>query len=101
MPDTPTLLIHKEKAERNIRRMADKAKRSCVIIRPHFKTHQSVEVGELFRQQGINQITVSSVSMAQFFATHGWDDITLAFPVNLREKIDYVVATVRREKPRS
>ncbi|MFN8375323.1 MAG: hypothetical protein U0694_20900 [Anaerolineae bacterium] len=28
---------------------------------------------------------MSSVKMAEYFATHGWTDITVAFPVNWRE----------------
>jgi D-serine deaminase-like pyridoxal phosphate-dependent protein len=81
----PTLLISKEKVANNISRMHKKAVHSNSVFRPHFKTHQSVEVGELFRNQGIDKITVSSVSMAEFFAGHGWNDIAIAFPVNLRE----------------
>lgn len=81
----PTLLINRAICERNIETMVQKAQQSGVCLRPHFKTHQSAEVGEWFRAKGITLITVSSVSMAQYFADHGWDDITIAFPVNLRE----------------
>lgn len=82
---TPVLLIDESICRSNIRRMVDKARSGNLIFRPHFKTHQSVEVGEWFREEGVNAITVSSVSMARFFAHAGWDDITIAFPLNLRE----------------
>jgi len=85
MIEKPALLISKTKVERNIGRMLEKAKQSNALFRPHFKTHQSAEVAELFRKKGVEKITVSSVSMAGFFAGYGWDDITIAFPVNLRE----------------
>ena len=81
----PILLINQSKVKRNIRRIAEKARKNGVIFRPHFKTHQSAEIGELFREKGVQKITVSSVSMAEYFAGHGWNDITIAFPVNLRE----------------
>jgi D-serine deaminase-like pyridoxal phosphate-dependent protein len=81
----PTLLIDKIKAESNIQQMMAKANHTGVVFRPHFKTHQSIEIGKLFRKQGVNKITVSSVEMARFFAEDGWNDITIAFPVNLRE----------------
>ncbi len=81
----PTLLINKLKVECNINQMLQKAKRSDIIFRPHFKTHQSAEIGEIFREKGVDKITVSSVSMAQYFVEHGWKDITIAFPVNLPE----------------
>jgi D-serine deaminase-like pyridoxal phosphate-dependent protein len=81
----PTLLIDRTICERNIKTMVRKSDNSHVRLRPHFKTHQSAEVGEWFRAAGVSAITVSSVSMAQYFAEHGWTDITIAFPVNLRE----------------
>ncbi len=42
-------------------------------------------IGEWFREMGIEKITVSSVGMAQYFSHFGWQDITIAFPVNIRE----------------
>jgi len=65
--------------------MAKKAIRNHLTFRPHFKTHQSAEIGEWFREAGVNAITVSSVSMAHYFADHGWKDITIAFPCNILE----------------
>jgi len=85
MKNSPTLLISRKKLVNNIERMDEKARKSGVDFRPHFKTHQSAEVGKIFRQKGIEKITVSSVSMAEYFSEHGWKDITIAFPVNLRE----------------
>ncbi len=82
---TPTLVIDKKKVERNIHRMLDKLKKSDIVFRPHFKTHQLPEIGELFSKNGITMITVSSVSMAQKFSDNGWDDITIAFPLNIHE----------------
>ncbi|MGV3540705.1 MAG: alanine racemase [Rufibacter sp.] len=81
----PTLLLNEQVARANIRRMAEKARRQNVRLRPHFKTHQSWQVGEWFREEDITAITVSSVKMAQYFARHGWQDITIAFPLNRRQ----------------
>lgn len=81
----PTLIIDTAKVKLHIENMQSKATASQVIFRPHFKTHQSAEIGQLFKERGIVKITVSSVSMARFFARHGWKDITIAFPVNLAE----------------
>jgi D-serine deaminase-like pyridoxal phosphate-dependent protein len=65
--------------------MAGRARRMGVRFRPHFKTHQSRRVGRIFRELGVEAITVSSVEMAEYFAADGWRDILIAFPVNLRE----------------
>ena len=81
----PTLLIDKNKVLKNISRMAAKAKANQIELRPHFKTHQSHEVGRWFKDFGVRRITVSSIRMAQYFAKDGWDDITIAFPINIRE----------------
>ena len=81
----PTLLLDKKKALSNIQQMAAKASRSGVRLRPHFKTHQSAQVGDWFRDFGISSITVSSIRMAHYFANHGWDDILVAFPTNILE----------------
>lgn len=81
----PTLLLDQDRAVNNIRKMVTKTQKAGVKFRPHFKTHQSATVGEWFRQQGVTAITVSSVDMAVYFAAHGWQDITVAFPVNVRQ----------------
>lgn len=81
----PTLIIDKERCVKNIRFMAQKASRNNTDLRPHFKTHQQAEVGKWFVEEGIEKATVSSVSMARYFADNGWNDITIAFPVNILE----------------
>lgn len=79
----PTLLIDEDKARKNLAFLNGKILSQGVQFRPHFKTHQSAEIGEWFRNIGINKITVASVDMAVYFAVHGWDDIFIAFPVNI------------------
>lgn len=81
----PTLLLDEVKCKNNIKSMADRARQFGLIFRPHFKTHQSHVIGSWFRSEGISAIAVSSVRMAQYFAEDGWDDITIAFPFNVRE----------------
>jgi D-serine deaminase-like pyridoxal phosphate-dependent protein len=80
----PTLIIDRARCQRNIQLMADKAKTHNLIFRPHFKTHQSLEIGRWFKNIGIDKITVSSWSMASYFADE-WQDITVAFPFNVLE----------------
>ncbi len=93
----PTLLVNEAAARRNIARMAAKARSAGIAFRPHFKTHQSAQIGEWFRDEGVQAITVSSLAMAEYFASAGWEDITLAFPVNLRqmEQINRLAAAIR------
>lgn len=79
---SPTLLLDRERVMRNIEKMARKADLKGVTFRPHFKTHQSIEIGRWFRDYGVQKITVSSVKMAHYFAADGWSDITIAFLLN-------------------
>lgn len=79
----PTLLVNKQTAIRNIQNMAHKAELSKVNFRPHFKTHFSEEIGRWYQSAGVTNITVSSIDMATYFADKGWNDITIAFPVNI------------------
>lgn len=76
----PILILDSGRCKRNISRMAERAKQADCEFRPHFKTHQSQAIGRWFRDERVDGITVSSVSMAQYFAEDGWDDITIAFP---------------------
>ena len=80
----PTLFVDEKKCKKNIQVMADKAKRNNLIFRPHFKTHQSIEIGNWFKSYGVDKITVSSLEMASYFSDE-WNDITVAFPVNILE----------------
>ncbi|MGK0390139.1 MAG: D-serine deaminase-like pyridoxal phosphate-dependent protein [Maribacter sp.] len=82
---SPTLLINEDICRKNIQRMAKKAKQNGVIFRPHFKTPVSLKIGEWFREYGVDKITVSSLEMAEYFANGGWNNITVAFPVNIRK----------------
>jgi len=81
----PTLLLDEQKAKNNLNNLIQKLEKQKIVFRPHFKTHQSAEIGEWFRESGIDQITVSSVEMAEYFARFGWKDILIAFPVNVLE----------------
>lgn len=80
----PTLLLDEKKCWANISRMYKKALTHKVQLRPHFKTHQSLEIGSWFKELGVNKITVSSLSMASYFSKD-WHDITIAFPTNINE----------------
>lgn len=93
----PTLIVDKEICLRNIENMAKKAAKYNLKFRPHFKTHQSEKIGEWFKLFGVDAITVSSVQMAEYFATNGWADITIAFPVNILEieNINRLAATIK------
>jgi len=94
MMTRPTLILDESKCKQNIKMMSDKAKHHQVEFRPHFKTHQSLEIGRWFKGEDVNKITVSSLDMAAYFSKE-WDDITVAFPINILE-IDTINTLAKR-----
>ena len=61
LPDTPCLLVDIDRLESNIRKMADLARRNNVALRPHIKTHKSVEIARMQLAAGAQGITVAKI----------------------------------------
>jgi D-serine deaminase-like pyridoxal phosphate-dependent protein len=78
--DKPIALIDSKRCRQNIQSMAGKLDQLGITYRPHFKTHQSAEIGNWYRDAGVTKITVSSPAMASYFIQNGWNDITIGFP---------------------
>lgn len=78
---TPALLIDLKILEKNLASMQAKATALGVALRPHIKTHKSLEIGRKQAALGARGITVSTFFEAQRFAEAGFNDITWAFPV--------------------
>jgi D-serine deaminase-like pyridoxal phosphate-dependent protein len=93
----PTLVINKDKVLSNLRFMILKAQSSGAELHPHYKTHQSTEVGFWALGEGIDKITVSSVTMAEKFIEQANSEITIAFPIN-RLEIDSINRLAQRCK---
>ena len=82
---SPTLLLDRKICDSNIRKMKFKADKLGLRLIPHFKTPQSKVIGQWAQQHGIDEITVSSVKMAQYMSGMKWRSIHIAFPFNIRE----------------
>ncbi|MGC9330841.1 MAG: hypothetical protein ACP5DZ_03070 [Bacteroidales bacterium] len=80
--EKPLFLVSKSIVEKNISRIQAKANQHKLVFRPHFKTHQSTEIGNLFKSHGINKIAVSNIDMAYQFQQAGFTDICLAILFN-------------------
>ena len=95
--ETPTVLLKWAQAKENINRMLSRAKAWGLRLRPHLKTAQCLEIARYFEAQGVKQFTCSSFSMAAYFAKGGLKDLTVAFPVNVREMqlIDALASQIR------
>ena len=80
--ETPALLLHIDVVERNLKRMADRARRLGVALRPHAKTHKCVQLGGLQLEHGARGLTVATTVEAAAFARAGVRDLTWAFPID-------------------
>jgi D-serine deaminase-like pyridoxal phosphate-dependent protein len=92
---TPALILDLDVLERNLERMADRARHLGVALRPHIKTHKCIEVAQRQRDLGAQGLTVSTIEEARVFADHGFDDLTWAFPVSLSRLDDLRELTER------
>ncbi len=79
--DTPALLVDLDRLERNVARWQDAADAAGVRLRPHVKTHKSLELAALQREAGAHGIAVAKVGEAEVFARGGFEDIAIAYPV--------------------
>lgn len=84
--DTPALLVDLARLERNIRRYADSAAQAEVRLRPHIKTHKTLEIAEMQLKAGAGGITAAKLSEAEIFAEAGVKDIFVAYPIIGPEK---------------
>ncbi|MEQ8586500.1 MAG: alanine racemase [Thalassobaculaceae bacterium] len=79
---TPCLVLDRSKMERNLARMRGRAETLGVRLRPHCKTAKSAEVARRALASETGPITVSTMREAQYFADHGFSDITLAVGIS-------------------
>ncbi len=78
---TPAALVDLARLERNASRMAQRAARLGVRLRPHVKTHKTLEAARIQTRGSFGGITVSTLAEAEFFAAGGFADITYAVPI--------------------
>jgi D-serine deaminase-like pyridoxal phosphate-dependent protein len=94
-PDTPFAVVDVRKMRRNIERLAARADRLAVALRPHVKTAKSLDVAGLLYDGTPCPITVSTLAEAEAFADGGYTDITYAVGVD-PHKLPRVLALLRR-----
>jgi D-serine deaminase-like pyridoxal phosphate-dependent protein len=80
--ETPALLLDLDVVERNLERMATRARQLGVQLRPHAKTHKCPELGLRQMAHGAVGLTVATLAEAEAFVDAGVKDITWAFPID-------------------
>ena len=78
---TPHLAIDLERMQANIARVAEAATARGIALRPHAKTHKTIEIGRMQVAAGAHGLTVATVGEAEVFAAAGLDDLCIAYPL--------------------
>ena len=79
--DTPALVVSEEILHRNIATMAAFAKSVGVNLRPHIKTHKTVQIARLQIAAGAIGVTCAKVGEAEVMVNEaGIKDVLLAYP---------------------
>jgi D-serine deaminase-like pyridoxal phosphate-dependent protein len=83
---TPYLHVDLVRMRRNVRDAAERASVAQVALRPHAKTHKSVEIARLQLASGAAGLTVATIGEAEVFVRHGCDDVFIAYPLWLDDR---------------
>jgi D-serine deaminase-like pyridoxal phosphate-dependent protein len=79
---TPAVLIDATRLERNIDRMQAAADARRIRLRPHAKTHKSIEIARMQIARGAVGICCAKLGEAEVFAQAGVEDIRLPYPLH-------------------
>lgn len=78
---TPVTVVDEAVLDANIAAMAARAAAAGLTLRPHVKTHKSVEIARRQLAAGAIGLTVATIGEAEVFVRAGFDDIFLAYPL--------------------
>ncbi|XP_044281139.1 D-threo-3-hydroxyaspartate dehydratase-like isoform X2 [Varanus komodoensis] len=92
---SPAFIVDLDVAEGNAQRMRERCLALGVALRPHMKTHKTLEGGQLMTEGTLRKIVVSTLAEARFFADGGFDDILYAYPLPF-DKVEDCAALAER-----
>lgn len=78
---TPALLVDRARLAANLDTMQARADAAGVRLRPHAKTHKTVEIARLQMARGAVGLTVATAGEAEAFARAGFDNLRVATPL--------------------
>ncbi|KAG7273485.1 hypothetical protein CRUP_015861 [Coryphaenoides rupestris] len=91
---TPALVVDVDVVKRNAQRMISRCEALGVQLRPHMKTHKTLECGDIMTGGSRRCVVVSTLAEASFYADHGFDDILpslrrrgLSLPVYVQQSL--------------
>jgi D-serine deaminase-like pyridoxal phosphate-dependent protein len=103
--DTPAFVVDLDVLERNVQSMADHARQHGVKLRPHAKTHKSVEIARMQLASGALGLTLAKLGEVEALleaATENGgeplplEDVLLAFPIVGDQKLGRLLDLAER-----
>ncbi|MEI6246157.1 MAG: alanine racemase [Acidobacteriota bacterium] len=94
---TPFAFVDSNRLRANINAMAERARAAGVALRPHAKTHKSIEIAKMQIEAGAIGICCAKLGEAEVFADAGVADIRLPYPINPSNS-DRVLALLPRAR---
>jgi D-serine deaminase-like pyridoxal phosphate-dependent protein len=79
--DTPVVVVDLDRMDARIASMARLMRDRGIALRPHAKTHKSIEVARRQIEAGAVGLTVATIGEAEVFADAGFTDLFIAYPV--------------------
>ncbi len=99
--DTPSLIVDLDRLERNVQEMARIVTGNGKKLRPHTKTHKTIEIARMQLANGATGLTVAKLGEAEVYANAGFDDIFIANQIVGAIKVERLINLVRRIKIRA
>jgi D-serine deaminase-like pyridoxal phosphate-dependent protein len=93
---TPAVVVDLDVLERNLDRMTAYCAAHGLGLRPHTKTHKTLEVARMQLVRGAHGLTVAKVGEAEVMAETGTKQILVAHPIVGEEKIRRLAALESR-----
>lgn len=90
--DTPALVLDLDAFEHNLGTMAALARERGIGLRPHAKTHKSVEIGHRQIEAGAVGLCCAKLGEAEVLAAAGLDRLLLTSPALGADKIERLLA---------
>jgi 3-hydroxy-D-aspartate aldolase len=96
--DTPALVIELDTFEKNIRTMADFCRQKKINLRPHAKTHKSVDIAKRQIAHGAVGICCQKISEAEVFVNGGISDVFVTNEIVGPKKLSRLVSLAQRAR---
>lgn len=92
---TPAVLLDVARLDKNLTEMQGVATKHRLKLRPHAKTHKSIEIGRRQITLGAVGLTVATVEEALVFFGAGIQSLTISRPILSTDKLDRLLSSTK------